>query len=90
MSSHAGTSDAPVETVLGCVEWQSCQGWCRLVCAVCSEISEDALHVQSQLLNKAQDGVNTPFVRWSASYYYCSELHASCQLLLTVLSFCLP
>lgn len=32
MSGHATSSGAPVETVLGCVEWQSCQGWYRLCC----------------------------------------------------------
>lgn len=60
--SHATTSDAPVETVFGRVEWQSCQGWCRLACAVSGEITEDVLHVQSLLLNKARGAVNTPFL----------------------------
>lgn len=59
MSSRATISDAPVEIAFGHVEWQSCQGWYRLACA---EIAENVLHVQSLLLNKAQDAVNTPFL----------------------------
>lgn len=62
MNSLATTSDVPVEIVFVPVEWQSCQGWYRLACAVSSEVTENVLHVQSLLLNKAQDGVNTPFL----------------------------
>lgn len=59
MSSHATTSDAPVEIAFDRFEWQSCQGWYRLACA---EITENVLHVQNLLLNKAQDAVNIPFL----------------------------
>lgn len=62
MSSLATSSDVPVETVCVLLEWQSCQGWYRLACAVSSGVTEIVLHVQSLLLNKAQDGVNTPFL----------------------------
>lgn len=89
MSSHATSSDAPVETVLGDVEWQSCQGWCRLVCPVSSEITEDVLRVQSLLLNKAQDGVNTLFlsklVALLASFFIALSFMPCLQLLFGVI-----
>lgn len=62
MNSLATTSDVPGEIVFVPVEWQSCQGWYRLACAVSSGVTENVLHVQSPLLNEAQDGVNTPFL----------------------------
>lgn len=85
MRSCATTSDAPVELVFGPVEWQSCQGWYGLACAVSGGISENVLRVQSLLLNKAQDGVNTLFlpklVALLASFFIALSFMPKLQLL---------